>query len=376
MTYDVAVVGGGIVGAATAYSLARAGARTVLIDAAARGRGTDAAAGLLSPLTSIGSSEDAYQFSRSADRYFALLISQLVEAGFGDGGFRRRDLLVVAVDDDEIASFAALVSAVAAHPRDADSGAPRPREISPTEAGSLHPHLRTPKRALFVPDAAQVDGRALTAALLAAAEKHRLDYLGGTVAALSLEKDRIVAVHTQVDTTVADQYVFAGGAWTPQLTAQLGFLLPLAPQRGQLVHLRVARADFSDMPMVKGLRGHYLIPGAEGRVIAGATREVGGGFDSAATAGGVVQVLDEAVRLAPVLDQADLTEVRAGLRPTTPDGRPVVGRVPSAANLVLATGHGSHGLQLGPYTGHAIAAAILEGAELVPTSYSPARFCS
>jgi D-amino-acid dehydrogenase len=97
-----------------------------------------------------------------------------------------------------------------------------------------------------------------------------------------------------------------------------------------------------------------------GRLVVGATRE-SVGFAPRTTLAGLMEVLAEAVRVAPGLRDAALAEVRVGLRPASPDGLPILGRVPGIANLHLATGHGAVGLQLGPFSGKVIADAITRG---------------
>ena len=65
--------------------------------------------------------------------------------------------------------------------------------------------------------------------------------------------------------------------------------------------------------------------------------------------------MHEALRVAPGLREASIRDIRVGLRPASADGLPILGPMPSVANLMLATGHGSIGLQLGPYSGKVIA---------------------
>jgi len=89
-------------------------------------------------------------------------------------------------------------------------------------------------------------------------------------------------------------------------------------------------------------------------VVVGATREFVG-FEPHTTVAGIHEVLAEALRVAPGLADATIGEVRVGLRPSTPDSLPVLGRVPTARNVYLATGHGATGLQVGPYSGKLIA---------------------
>jgi len=104
------------------------------------------------------------------------------------------------------------------------------------------------------------------------------------------------------------------------------------------------------------------------RVVAGATQEPDAGFEARTSAGGVHEVLSEAQRIAPGLRDADIREVRVGLRPySTVDGLPVLGPAPGLRNAYLATGHGAYGLHLGPYSGKLVAGLMLGapiGAEL------------
>jgi D-amino-acid dehydrogenase len=108
-------------------------------------------------------------------------------------------------------------------------------------------------------------------------------------------------------------------------------------------------------PFVVGFHGHYLLTFPERRVVVGATREDGSGFDHRATAGGVREVLGEALRVAPGLAGATLTEVRVGFRPVTPDGLPILGPIDGVAGAYVATGMGPTGLTVGPYGGALVA---------------------
>ena len=108
-------------------------------------------------------------------------------------------------------------------------------------------------------------------------------------------------------------------------------------------------------PIVVGFHSHYLLSFPDGRVVAGATRKDQAGFDVRVTASGTREALGEALRVAPGLADFTLHEIRVGLRPATPDGLPILGRVPQMENVFIATGHGASGLQLGPYSGALVA---------------------
>ena len=151
--------------------------------------------------------------------------------------------------------------------------------------------------------------------------------------------------------------------------------IPVAPQRGQIIHLGLRGTDTRRWPIVSAFHEHYLVAWPDSRVVAGATRETGSGFAPHTTAAGVREVLGEALRVAPGLAAAEIREIRVGLRPFTSDTLPVLGPVPGIAGVFLVTGHGPTGLTLGPFSGKLVAGQILGKApEFDLTPFSVARF--
>jgi D-amino-acid dehydrogenase len=123
--------------------------------------------------------------------------------------------------------------------------------------------------------------------------------------------------------------------------------------------MHLAGQPTGDWPVVHGFHDHYIVTWGGGRVVAGATRETGSGFDPRVTASGVHAVLGEALRVAPGLAGARMLETRVGLRPLSADGLPVLGRVPGVAGAYVATGHGPSGLTLGPYSARVVADLVV-----------------
>ena len=120
--------------------------------------------------------------------------------------------------------------------------------------------------------------------------------------------------------------------------------------------------------------GHYLLAFDDSRVVAGATREPGAGFDYRVTAAGLAEVLAQALAVAPGLDDATYLETRVGFRPAGPDTRPLLGPVAGVPGLFVATGLGAEGLTMGPYAGGIAARAALgldPGIDLTP--FDPLR---
>ena len=358
--YDAIVVGGGIVGASTAYHLVRGGAKTLLVDRADPGRASDAGAGILSPETNTRDPDTWFNLAVEAVEYYPTLNDDLKADQEHDTGYARCGSLVVAAADDEREPFEAAQRRIFA--RQEARGQPSPQElhtVSSDEAQALFPALGPVFGAIHNRRAARVDGRLLQHALLTAAQQRGLTVQPASVDALVMEARTVTGVVVDGQTVSAGAVAIAGGAWSETFATQLGVTIPVAPQRGQIIHLGLGEVDTSTWPIVSAFHNHYMVPWADNRVVVGATRETNSGFQVRATADGVREVLDEALRLAPGLADGEIVDIRIGLRPYSADTMPVLGDVPGVSRIQLATGHGPTGLTLGPYSGKLIAEIML-----------------
>jgi D-amino-acid dehydrogenase len=364
------VVGSGIVGASCAYSASRLGAEVILVDDAAPGRATAAGAGIVCPWTSRQQDPVWYAFASTAAREYPRLVEALAELGETDLGYRRVGALAL-VDgrQSQQRATARLLELRAQAPEIGDVQA-----LSGAEAQDLFPPLRADRLAVYIGGAARVDGRLLAAALIRAAVRHGASTLAGR-AELAWRSGRAAGVVLDGQQVPADAVVAAAGAWTSSFVQPAGLRATVTPQRGQIVHIGVEPADTSRWPVVlPSGSGHYMLAFDDSRVVAGATRESGAGFDYRVTPGGLAEVLAQALAVAPGLASGRYLETRVGFRPVGPDIRPLLGPVPAVAGLVIATGLGATGLTMGPYLGHIAALAALgepPGIDLSP--FDPLR---
>ena len=356
---EVAVIGGGIVGASTAYHLVRRGARVTVVDRSDAGQATLAGAGILPPLDHFGGSEAILPLLRAARAHYPELVRALWDEGQKDTGYAVVGSLQVALDETEAEGLRALAREAVAW-RDAGFG--HIGEVSEFDASEalrrcplLGPRIVA---ALHCSGAARIDGRRLLAALRAAFCERGGRWLRGHAELVS-SAERVTHVALDNQKFAVDAAVLAGGAWTRSVAELCGALVPVRPQKGQLIHLEVDRVDTASLPIVMGLGWNYLVGFPEQRVVVGATREDAAGLDPRITAGAVQHVLDNAFRIAPSLAQSTLCEVRTGFRPVSADGLPILGAVPSCENLYVATGHGGYGLELGPFSGALLADRIV-----------------
>mgnify|MGYP001179513813 CR=1 FL=1 len=367
----VVVVGGGIVGVSAAYHLARQGVEVVLVDREDQGQATAAGAGIVSPWISHRSKDpDWYRLARDSARYYHSLVSQLREGGEVDFGFRQVGALAVSGDSDELDEMEARAYR---HQTEAQEIGEITR-IAPGEVHRYFPPLRKDVGAVHITGAARVDGSSLREALKRAAQRHGAHVQQGD-AQPEMAGSRVTGIRVQDEKIEADAVVAASGAWTAQMLDRLGVAVPVAPQRGQIVHLQLpGNVDTARWPVVMPTGSHYMLAFDDSRVVIGATREDDTGFDYRRTAGGMAEVLNEALSVAPGLADGTIFETRVGFRPVTPDHLPLLGTVPQLPGLVIATGLGPSGLTMGPYVGLLAASLSLgESPALDLKAYDPLR---
>jgi len=194
-----------------------------------------------------------------------------------------------------------------------------------------------------------------------------------------LNVDGLVTVGTTVrgvrvggETLQSNEVVIAAGAWSGAF-AELGPMVPVRPVRGQLVALRTHGTGLRHM--IYSSAG-YLNTKADGVTFVGATQEEVG-FDARPTAAGAATLLRSQARLVPGLEDATFSHVLVGLRPGSPDGLPLIGRLPGWSGISVACGHFRNGVLLAPITAILITDLLQSGhprRSLAP--FDPARFAA
>ena len=366
----VIVIGAGVLGASAAFHVVLAGVQAVLVDQAHDGRATAAGAGIVCPWLSEAADPEWYRIASAGARYLPTLVQRLAEFGEHELGFRQVGALSVSRDERDLDRIEGL--ALARQAADAPEAGEVSR-LSPQQARALFPPLHPELAAVHVSGGARVDGRLLAGALCRATERQGGILRRGT-AKLLADGVRVTGACVGEERIGADAIILAAGAWAPALLAPLGLSLAVEPQRGQIVHLRMEGVETGGWPVVLPPGSHYLLAFEGGRVVAGATRERGAGFDCRVTAAGQAEVLNQALAVAPGLGHATVVETRIGFRPLGPDARPLLGAAAGMGGLVIGNGMGPSGLTIGPFAGRLLAQVALgQPPDLPLASYDPLR---
>ena len=370
-SFDVAVVGAGVIGLAVGWRAAQRGMNVVVLERGGEpARQTSAvAAGMLAPISETLATElPLMRLGLASVNAYPDFVAELHDATGMDTGYLRCGTLLAARDGDEAEALARELAlreslGLAAH------------RLRASEARRLEPALApTLRLALDVPDDHAIDPRKLTATLARA-----LSAAGGElrtsmpVAALTTGDGRVTGVRIAGgERVVAEQVVVAAGPWSSSLDGiPEGASIPVHPVKGQILRLHDPSGP-GLLTRVVRFTGGYLVPRGDGRYVLGATMEERG-FDTTVTAGAVFELLRDAFELLPSVTELVIDELSAGLRPATPDNAPAIG--PGAIpGLHWATGHFRHGVLLTPITAEIVVGGLT--GEPIPDEFAPARFAA
>ena len=368
---DVLIIGAGIIGCAVARELAARGASVQVVDARDIARGaTQASAGVLAPYIEAHEGGALLDLTvRSLDLYDGWIETVRAESGI-DVGYRRSGSLEVALDAASAGRLRGMVTRFAARAELVWLDGATARMTEPALS-------RSTLGALSVPTHGYVSAPILTEALARGAVSRGARFHHGVRVArvdppVDQRSDHVVVTSDAGVSWQVKRVVVAAGSWTGQVgglnDAAAGDVRPV---RGQLLRVR-----WRGSPLAQIIWGPscYLVPWADGTVLIGATTE-DVGFEERNTAAGVRTLLDAARALLPQMDDATFLDARAGLRPATSDGLPIIGPSESSDRIIYATGHYRNGILLAPLTATLVADLVIDAhADPVLQTLSPARF--
>lgn len=350
MTKPYAIIGGGILGASTAYYLSKGGADVVLIDRADQGQATDAAAGIICPWISQRRNKRWYHLAKSGAAIYPSLIRDLEDLGEIDTGYKQVGALSLHTDPIKLDGMEARARKRREHAPDIGDIV----RLDADETNKRFPILQKNYQSVYISGAARVNGRKLLQSLKRAAEAYGTKIVTGD-AALIKDKQKITGVRWDKQTIEAEKVILANGAWMKETVDPLGIQLDVSFQRAQIMHLKIPGLKTADWPVVMPPGNKYLLSQDDHRFVIGSTHEDNTGFDYRVTVAGVYEILEQAQVIAPALKESSILDTRVGFRPFTPGFLPVIGKLPGYSNGLLSNGLGSSGLTMGPFLGQQLA---------------------
>jgi glycine oxidase len=349
--YDVAIIGGGVIGSSIAYHLAKRGIKAIVLE---KGRLADqssgAAAGMLGAQIEMGAETGPLSIlARLSRGMFPEIAEELRETSGIDIGLIRKGTMRVVHRQEQIPHFQEVIAAQLSIGEKAEwlsAEETRMREpgLDPHLVGSMYiaedGHVLAPELSRAF---------AKSAAVLGAEIREDID-----VKSILSEDGKIKGVLTNEGTIDCDHVIVATGAWTGALVEPLGSLLPVYPVKGECFSV------VSSVPLLQATvfaDGCYLVPKPGGRLIVGATVKEGT-YDRKVSLQGIFGLMEKAKEVLPGIADAEWEKTWAGIRPQTIDGLPYLGEHPECAGLFLAAGHYRNGILLSPITGKIMADLI------------------
>lgn len=353
-SWDVIIIGGGIIGLSLAIALRKRGATVLVVERGEPGREASHAAGGMLVECALETPAALQPLALASARMYPEFAHELeVESG-QKVDLRDQGTIVIPPPQH-------------VHERPGFNLS----SLLPAPLAELESALAEPARPAFYLTERSVDPRALTSAALKTAKTRGVDFSSGDpVTAVNVSDGRITGITTTKTAFNASKIINCAGAWSGQIWVG-SRALPTRPVKGQMLCLAMSSRDL--LKHVIRSPEVYLIPRSDGRLLVGATVEEAG-FDKRTVPETIQRLHRAALALVPKLRDAKILEDWAGLRPGTPDDLPILGATDTDGYYV-ATGHFRDGILLAPITAR-LMADVIEGHEPGQelTAFSPARF--
>jgi glycine oxidase len=357
---EAIVIGGGVMGLASARELRRRGFGVTLVERGQPGRAASWASAGIIGATLRDESDPQFEL-RKVSRQLWPAFAEALQAESGlDPEYREMGCIQLATTADELAWLRQ-------HASRAEGGAlldgRQLRELEPCLSPGLPGGLSVP--------GGNVDNRRLCRALEIAIRRAGVRLLtGAEVRKIASTGGRATGVETAEHKLQADLVVMAAGAWSSTIEG-LEPRPPVHPQRGQILALDQTRVGLHHVLLTPG--DPYFVPRSDGRLVIGATREEAG-WDASLTAGGIAWLLNRAMQVVPDLEACAIQELWTGFRPLSADGIPLIGKS-ALDSLYFLTGHGPSGIA--PLPGSvALLMALIENTPppMAAAPFNPLRF--
>lgn len=368
---DVVVIGGGIIGSSIAYRLAGEGKSVTVFERDSIGNNASGyALGLLNPTNETGNIESLNHLSFTMHKEMLGVIQE--ESGV-DAQVLTMPHLELALDESEIPYLKSEVDRIN------EFSEFKSTWLEPDEIRKIEPRITDELYGgTLVEDIIILDSYKLTLATAQAAESHGVEVVLGEVTGIIYKNGRAVGVNLGDGQIDCDAVVLALGPWSGTSSLWLDIDVPIVPQKGEII-----RVEGLNPPLGVHFHGNTLgsscsvVQKADGATWLAATSKDGTGFDVTPSSEASESLSLRGMRMFPELESHQLLLHTACMRPVTPDGDPILGKVPGKDGVFIATGTGGKGILMGPVIGKAIADLVMNGeTDLKIGQFGLARFAA
>lgn len=374
---DVVIIGGGVIGVVTAYFLARAHIDVLLLERHDIGAGTTSAAAAAALLQTKTSAKKLQIANKSLS-----LLDQLHEQLDRRFEYDHTGSLLAANTPDEMDLICKMNSSQQSLGLDVELvDGDRARELMPILGNTVIGGSYSSKDA-------QINPLELVGVCAEQAQQYGATLCTFTeVLDLEISGEDILSVGTNSGRVLTNTVINAAGVWAPNIAKMANINLPISPLKGELLvtermprmmqgTLIAAKYLLSKAKLEKDTNGISpersvgitLVQVKHGNFIVGSTRE-SAGYNCGSTYEGISELASQLLKLTPSLANTRLLRSYAGLRPITPDGYPIIGRLPTLSSFIQAAGFGGDGLAMSAITAEMITSLIdnSEDHEFLPT---------
>lgn len=363
----IAIVGAGITGLMSALELLEQGCSVTLFDQQAAGQAASwAGGGILSPMYPWRYPAAVNALARHAKPMYQDWNQKLQPFTGIDFQIHETGMLIFDESDFEIG-----LSCAKTH-QDPQQQA---ELLNQAKLQQINPRINQSKfkQAIYFPELANIRNPRLLQSLISYLKQHpRVTWQENCkITRLNIQQSCVKSiVDKNGQVFQADQFVIATGAWSQHWSQQLGLEIPVQPVQGQMLLFKTPENWMPTMCMHKVM---YLIPRQDGHVLCGSSmRQVG--FNTSPSSEIRQDILQACIEMVPELADFPLVKQWAGLRPSSPDGIPYIGKIPKLHNAWANFGHFRNGLCMGPASGKLLAQLILKQMPIVdPAPYDPVR---
>lgn len=387
-TADVVVIGGGVIGNAIAYYCAKEGLSVILIEQQDILNGTSSACDTAIHLQSKNPGIHLDMALSCIQKY------PLLQKEFDiDIHFKKTGTMLAIENEEQLKLMQQFVQ------RQQAAGL-NVQILGQKETIKRQPAMKNGQiiGSTYYDQDATIHPQNLTKAYCRAAQKQGVHYeLYNEVIGFKTSAKKVTGVISKGGEILCNSIVNACGAFAPLLGSWLGINIPIMPRRGQILvtepvpkfitticnDSKYITAKYRPELLGTGIEaqlgiGLSLTQTDRGNLLIGGTREFVG-YDTRTTHQGIKLVAAHAAKILPALQELSIIRTFAGLRPFTPDGLPIISKVPGWEGLYVAGGHEGDGLALSAITGEIVSEMLANkpiSSEIDISRLSLERFCS